>query len=167
MTAKRGYISLVCLPPDEVALIAIGGYNGNNRIYVVECLDGEDDTEWRQLAPLPLPLSFTCGGVYFKQRIIGGDTTGDAKVSDMFTFNPSTAGGPGQWVTLKPKLPSPEDPYHITVCGFLSVSSPCQNSKINFNSAIQANFHNSTTKWFIVCSPGCHKCNVNKAMRYI
>ncbi len=119
MTAKRGYISLVCLPPQEGGLIAIGGYNGNYRIDVAQCLDGEGDTEWCRLAPLPLPLSSTCGGVYFMQRIlvIGGDTTGDAKISDMFTFSPSTAGGPGQWVTLKPKLPSPDDPYHITVCG--------------------------------------------------
>ncbi len=52
MTAKRGYISLVCLPPDEGALIAIGGYNGTNRIDVAECLDGQGDTEWRRLAPL-------------------------------------------------------------------------------------------------------------------
>ncbi len=98
MTEKRGYISLVCLPPDEGALSAIGGYNASNRIHVAECLDAEGDTEWRRLAPLPLPLSSTCVGVYFKQRIlvIGGDTTGDAKISDMSTFNPSTAGGPGQ-----------------------------------------------------------------------
>ncbi len=66
MTAKRGYISLVCLPPDEGALIAIGGYNGSNRIDAAECLDGEGATEWRRLAPLPLPLTSTCGGVYFK-----------------------------------------------------------------------------------------------------
>ncbi len=92
MTAKPGYISLVCLPPDEGGLIAIGGYNGTNRIDVAECFDGEGDTEWRRLAPLPSPLS-SCGGVYFKQRIlvIGGDTTGDAMISDMLTFNPSTA----------------------------------------------------------------------------
>ncbi len=120
MTAKRGYISLVCLPPHEGGLIAIGGYNGNNRIYVAECLDDEGDTEWRRLAPLPLPLSSIWGGVYFKQRIlvIGGDTTGDAKISDMCTFNPSTAGGPGQWVTLKPKLPRPEDPYAFLIRKF-------------------------------------------------
>ncbi len=96
--AERQNFSLVCLPPDEGGLIAIGGDNGNNRIDVAECLDGEGATEWRRLAPLPTPLSSTCGGVYFKQRIlvIGGDTTGDAKISDMFTFNPSPAGGPGQ-----------------------------------------------------------------------
>ncbi len=65
-------------------------YNGNYRIDVTECLDGEGDTEWRRLAPLPLPLCSTCGGVYFKQMIlvIGGDTTGDAKISDMFNFIP-------------------------------------------------------------------------------
>ncbi len=119
MTAKRGYISFVCLPPHEGGLISIGEYNGNYRIDVAQCLDGVGDTEWCRLAPFSLPLSSTCGGVYFKQRIllIGVDTTGDAKISDMFTFNPSTAGGPGQWVTLKPKLPSPDDPYHIAVCG--------------------------------------------------
>ncbi len=119
MTAKRGYISLVCLPPDEGALIAIGRYNGTNRIDVAECLDAEGDTEWRRLAPRPSPLS-SCGGVYFNQRIlvIGGDTTGDAKISDMLTFNPSTAGGPGQWVSLKPKLPRPEDPHAFLVRKF-------------------------------------------------
>ncbi len=118
MTAKRGFFNLVCLPPDEGGLIAIGGLNVG-RIDVVECLDGEGATEWRRLAPLPLPLSSPGGGVYFKQRIlvVEGDTTGDAKISDMFSFNPSTAGGPGQWVTLKPKLPSPADPYYITICG--------------------------------------------------
>ncbi len=64
MTAKRQAFSLVCLPPDEVGLIAIGGFNGD-RIDVVESLDGEGATEWRRLAPLPLPLS-SRGGVYFK-----------------------------------------------------------------------------------------------------
>ncbi len=120
MTAKRGYISLVCLPPDEGALIAIGGYIGNdNCIDVVECLDGEDATEWRRLAPLPLPLASPCGGVYFKQRIlvVGGETTGGAKTSATLAFTPPTAGGLGQWVTLKPKLPCPETPSHITICG--------------------------------------------------
>ncbi len=122
MTAKRGWFSLLCLPPGEGGLIAIGGYNGGynaDRIDVVESLDGEGATEWRRLAPLPLPLSSPGGGVYFKQRIlvVGGDTTGDAKISDMFSFNPSTAGGPGQWVTLKPTLPRPELPHHITKCG--------------------------------------------------
>ncbi len=53
MTAKRGYISLVCLPPDEGGLIAIGGYNDSNHIDVVESLDDEGATEWRRLAPLP------------------------------------------------------------------------------------------------------------------
>ncbi len=62
MTAKRAYFSLVSLPPGEGGLIAIGGYNGNF-IDVVECLDIEDATEWRRLAPLPLPL-FSRGGVY-------------------------------------------------------------------------------------------------------
>ncbi len=52
MTAKRRSFSLVCLPPDEGGLIAIGGFNGN-QIDVVECLDGEGATEWRRLAPLP------------------------------------------------------------------------------------------------------------------
>ncbi len=96
----------------------MGGFNGDNRIDVVECLDGKGTTEWR-LAPLPLTLSSTCGGFYFNQKIlvVGGDTTDGSKVSDMFTFIPPTSGGPGQWVTLKPKLPSPEDPYHMTICG--------------------------------------------------
>ncbi len=116
MTAKRRNFSLVCLPPDEGGLIAIGGYNGN-WLDVVECLDGEGAMEWRRLAPLPLTLASLGDGVYFKQRIlvVGGDTTGGARISDMFTFNPSTAGGPGQWVTLKPTLQRPEYPRHITV----------------------------------------------------
>ncbi len=50
MTAKRLYFSLVCLPPDEGGLIAIGGFNGN-QIDVVECLGGEGATAWRRLAP--------------------------------------------------------------------------------------------------------------------
>ncbi len=120
MTAKRGYISLVCLPPGEGGLITIGGYIGNdNCIDVVECLDGEGATEWRRLAPLPLPLASPGGGIYFKHRIlvVGGKTTGGADTSDTLAFTPSTAGGLGQWVTLKPKLPSPKSPMHSTVCG--------------------------------------------------
>ncbi len=117
MTAKRQNFSLVCLPPDEGGLIAIGGYNGNF-IDVVECLDIEDATEWRRLAPLPLPLN-SRGGVYFKQRIlvVGGQTTGDARTSATLAFTPPTAGGAGQWVTLKPKLPRPEYPMHIAIWG--------------------------------------------------
>ncbi len=118
MTAKRGYISLVCLPPDEGGLIAIGGYNGSNHIDVVESLDDEGATEWRRLAPLPLPL-FSRGGVYFKHRIlvVGGQTTGGAETSAMLAFTPPTAGGLGQWVTLKPTLPRSQYPMHNTVCG--------------------------------------------------
>ncbi len=118
MTAKRAGFSLVCLPPDEGGLIAIGGYNGNP-IDVVESLDGEGATEWRRLAPLPLPLASPGGGVYFKQRIlvVGGQTTGGAFTSATLALTPPTAGGLGQWVTLKPTLPSPEYPRHITVCG--------------------------------------------------
>ncbi len=52
MTAKRQNFSLVCLPPDEGGLIAIGGYIGGH-IDVVESLDGVGATEWRRLAPLP------------------------------------------------------------------------------------------------------------------
>ncbi len=117
MTAKRVHFALVCLPPDEGGLIAIGGYNGKY-IYEVESLDGRGATKWRQLAPLPLPLA-PRGGVYFKQRIlfVGGKITGGAKTSAMLAFTPPTAGGAGQWVTLKPKLPSPQYPMHITVCG--------------------------------------------------
>ncbi len=117
MTAKRLNFSLVCLPPDKVGLIAIGGYNGKY-IDVVESLAGEDSTEWRRLAPLPLPLN-SRGGVYFKQRILvtGGNTTGGADTSATLAFTPPTAGGLGQWVTLKPKLPHPEFPMHITICG--------------------------------------------------
>ncbi len=59
MTAKRGHFSLVCLPPHEGGLIAIGGYNGDF-IDVVECLDGEDAADWRRLTPLPLPLASPC-----------------------------------------------------------------------------------------------------------
>ncbi len=119
MTAKRDNFSLVSLPPDEGGLIAIDGYNGDNFIDVVEYLDGEGATEWRRLAPLPLPLASPGGGVYFKQRIlvVGGQTTGYAETSATLAFTPPTAGGLGQWVTLKPQLPCPEFPRHITICG--------------------------------------------------
>ncbi len=121
MTAKRGYFSLACLPPDEGALIAVGGYSlGDDLpIDVVECLAGEDATEWRRLAPLPLPLCSPGGGVYFKQRILvaGGRTSGGAFTSSVLAFTPPTAGGLGQWVTLKPTLPRPEYPMNIAVCG--------------------------------------------------
>ncbi len=118
MTAKRQNFSLVCLPPNEGGLIAIGGFNGN-QIDVVESLDGEGAAEWRRLAPLPLPLASPGGGVYFKHRIllVGGRPTGGAKTSATLAFTPPTAGGLGQWVTLKPQLPRPEFPCHITVCG--------------------------------------------------
>ncbi len=117
MTVRRRYFSLVCLPTDEGGLIAIGGYNGKY-IDVVECLDGEGSTEWCRLAPLPLPLQ-SRGGVYFKQRIlvVGGLTTGDVRTSATLAFTPPTAGGLGQWVTLKPTLPSPGYPINITICG--------------------------------------------------
>ncbi len=117
MTAKRTDLSLVCLPPDEGGLIAIGGYNGDC-IDVVESLDGEGATEWRRLAPLPLPLA-SCVGVFFKQRIlvVGGETTGFTKISSVLAFTPPTAGGLGQWVTLKPTLARPYCPRHLTVCG--------------------------------------------------
>ncbi len=96
----------------------IGGYNGSF-IYVVDSLDGVGATEWRRLAPLPLPLSAPGGGVYFKQRIlvVGGKTTGGAKTPATLAFTSSTTGGLGQWVTLKPTLPHPEFPRHITICG--------------------------------------------------
>ncbi len=118
MTAKRYNFSLLCLPPDEGGLIAIAGYNGDNYIDVVECLDGEGATEWRRLAPLPLPL-LSRGGVYFKQRIlvVGGQTTGYTRTSATLAFTPPTAGGLGQWVTLRPTLPRPEYPMHIAICG--------------------------------------------------
>ncbi len=98
--------------------IAIGGYNNGDRTDVVESLDGEGATEWRRLAPLPLPLN-SRGGVYFKQRIlvVGGQTTSGADTSAILAFHPPTAGGLGQWVTLRPTLPRPEYPRHITVCG--------------------------------------------------
>ncbi len=108
---------MLCLPPDEGGLIAIGRYDGNgNYLDVVDSLDGEGATEWRRLATLPLPLNSLGGGVYFKQRIlvVGGKTTGGANTS---AFNPPTAGGLGEWVTLKPTLPRPEFSRHITVCG--------------------------------------------------
>ncbi len=134
MTSKRQNFSLICLPPNEGGLIAIGGYIGD-RIDVVESLDGEVATEWRPLAPLPLPLSSRTG-VYFKQRILvfGGDTTNGAYTSATLAFTPPTAGGLGQWVTLKPKLPRPEFPTHITVCGnslyLVSKFTSQHNSKI-------------------------------------
>ncbi len=117
MTAKRENFSLVCLPPDEGGLIAIGGYNGNH-IDVVESLDGEGATEWRQLAPLPLLLSSRTS-VCFKQRIlvVGGNTTSNVNTTAVLAFRRSTAVGPGQWLTLKPTLPRPEFPRHITICG--------------------------------------------------
>ncbi len=118
MTAERCDFSLVCLPPGEGGLIAIGGFNGSNRIDVVEFLGGEDATDWRRLAPLPLPLA-SRGGVYFKQRIlvVGGRTKGGALTSAMLAFTPPTAGGLGQWVNLKPTLPKPGVTMHTTVCG--------------------------------------------------
>ncbi len=118
MTAKRRTFTLVCLPPDEEGLIAIGGYNGDF-IGVVEGLGGGGATEWRRLAPLPLPLASPGGRVYFKQRIlvVGGQTTGGAKTSATLAFTPPAAGGLGQWVTLKPTLPRPEFPVHLTICG--------------------------------------------------
>ncbi len=118
MTVKRGYFSLVCLPPDDGGLIAIGGYNNGNQINAVECLGGEDATEWRQLAPLPFPVQ-SRGGVYFKQRVllVGGASTGGSKTSHILAFHPPTAGDLGQWVTLKPKLPRSEYPMSITICG--------------------------------------------------
>ncbi len=99
MTTKRQHFSLVFLPPDEGGLIAIGGFNGDF-IDVVESLDGEGATEWRRLAPLPLPLASPGGGVYFKQMIlvVGGCTTGGADTSATLAFTPPTAGGLGQWV---------------------------------------------------------------------
>ncbi len=98
-------------------LIAIGGHNGD-WLDVVECLDGEDATEWRRLAPLPFPLQ-SRGCAYFKQRIlvVGGNITRNTDTAAMLEFRPPTAGGPGQWVTLKPTLPRPEFPRHITICG--------------------------------------------------
>ncbi len=118
MTAKRAAFSLVCLPLDEGGLIAIGGFSNGNYIDVVESLDDEGATEWRRLAPLPLPLASRTV-VYFKQSIlvVGGRTTGVNSTSATFAFTPPTAGGLGQWATLKPQLPRPEYPRHITVCG--------------------------------------------------
>ncbi len=118
MTAKRRNFSLVCLPPDEGGLIALGGYNGD-RIDVVESLDGEGATEWRRLAPLPLPLASPSGGAYLNKGIlvVGGQKTGFADTLAILAFTPPSAGGLGQWVTLKPKLPSPESPTHIAISG--------------------------------------------------
>ncbi len=97
MTARRGHFSLVCLPPGEGGLIAIGGHN-EKRIDVVDCLDGDGAVEWRRLAPLPLPLDSWGGGVYFKQKIlvVGGETNGAVKTSAMLAFHLTTPGGPGQ-----------------------------------------------------------------------
>ncbi len=138
MTDKRRGFSLVSLPPGEGGLIAIGGFNGFNYTDVVDCLDDKDATEWRRLAPLPLPL--TCrGGVYFKMRIllVGGQTTGSKLTSDILAFNLPANGGPGQWVTLKAKLPSPLNPRLITACGnnlFLVSKFTCpHHTKTNYN----------------------------------
>ncbi len=116
MTARRSDFSLVCLPPDEGGLIAIGGYNNRGHIDVVECLDGEAANDWRLLAPLPLPYH-SRGGVYFKHRILlfGRYRRCNKHDTDLLLFNPPTTGGLGQWVILKPKLPYPEFPVHI--CG--------------------------------------------------
>ncbi len=46
MTAKRQNFSMICLPPDEGGLIAIGGYNGDY-IDVVESLDVVGATDWQ------------------------------------------------------------------------------------------------------------------------
>ncbi len=149
MTAKRTDFSLVCLPPDDGGLIAIGGYNGDY-IDVVESLDGEGATEWRRLAPLPLPLDSPGGGVYFKQRIlfVGGKSTDYNTTSDTLAFTPPTAGGLGQWVTLKPKLPRPQYPMHIAICGnslyLVSKFTSQHNSKSKRNLAIQAYFQDFT-----------------------
>ncbi len=118
MTAKRRNFALVCLPPDEGGLIVIGGFNGN-QIDVVESLHGEGATEWRRLAPLPLPLSSPGGVVSFKKRIlvVGGQTTNYTFNSATLAFTPPTAGGLGQWVTLKPTLPRPQYPMRIAICG--------------------------------------------------
>ncbi len=101
---------------------------------VAECLDVEGATEWRRLAPLPLPLA-SRGGVHFKQRIlvVGGNTTGGSSTSATLALTPPTAGGLGQWVTLKATLPRPEYPRHITLWGnslyliskFLDLLKPC------------------------------------------
>ncbi len=119
MTVRRRCFSLVCLPSDEGGLIAIGGYNGNNRIDVVECLGGEGATEWRRLAPLPSTLACPHGCVYFKERILVDDgyTTGSNSISATHVFTPPVAGGLGQWVTLKPTLPRREFLAHIAICG--------------------------------------------------
>ncbi len=75
MTTPRQAFSLVCLPPDEGGLIAIGGFNGD-QIDVVECLIGGGATQWRRLAPLPFPCA-SRAAVYFMERIlvVGGQTT--------------------------------------------------------------------------------------------
>ncbi len=86
MTAKRMDFSLVCLPPDEGGLIGAGGYLN------VECLDGDGATEWRRLAPLPVPLCSPGGGVYFQQKIlVAGDCrTGSKRSSATLAFHPPT-----------------------------------------------------------------------------
>ncbi len=114
----------MCLPPHEGRVKAIGGFNGSNHIYVVKCLGGEGATEWRRLTPLPLPLA-SRGGVYFKQRIlvVGGDTTGHAKTSATLAFHPPTAGGLGQWVTLKPTLNAQNSPFTLAYVETASTSS--------------------------------------------
>ncbi len=129
MTAKRASFSLVCLSPDEGGLIAIGGYN-DNYIDVVECLDGEGATEWRLLAPFPLPLN-SRGGVYFKQRIlfVGGYTAGGTSTSATLAF---TGGRP--WSMGHPKAKRYQAPKilvilpYVEIASFLSVSSPSQHN---------------------------------------
>ncbi len=132
MTAKRQAFSLVCLPPDEGGLIAIGGYNGEY-IDVVECLTGEGATAWRRLAPLPFPIR-SRGGVYFKQRIlvVGGLTTDYTLSADMLAFNPLIAGGSGQWTILKPQLLQLIFPCFITTSGnSLLLVSKCAYSHVS------------------------------------
>ncbi len=94
MTAKRRNFSLVCLPPNEGGLIALCGYNGDNFIDVVESLDGEGATEWRRLAPLPLPLAYPGGGAYFKHRIlvVGGQSTDYEYTSATLALTLQTVG---------------------------------------------------------------------------
>ncbi len=153
MTAKRQNFSLVCQPPGEGGLIAIGGYNNGNFLDVVECLHDEDATEWRRLAPLPLPLS-SRSGAYFKQRILlaGGQKVGYANTADIHAFYPPTAGGLGKWVTLLPKLPRPEYPRQITICGnslFLTGKYPLQ-FRLMFRSSKNRIWHLDCRAYFLL-----------------
>ncbi len=107
MTAARNCFSQVCLPPDERGLIATGGYNGNY-LDVVECLDVFHYPWTLLVVVFTSNRGFWLSGA--KPRVV-------LIRQPPLLFTTPTARGLGQWVTLKPTLPRPKFPRHITICG--------------------------------------------------